>query len=175
MPTGAGLRALAQLEVQRLDPVEDRLVPPEAARRQLVQVAGALRLLLGQHPTLARADRRARALGPPASAVLASAEIAPKLMSETKTGIRRCSGLAAAGPIVTAVSTGWSSSIGKRCSWAVSTWMSSQLGSSARGTPIAATSPCMPDRPLRQPVDLGDERLLAVSWWGRRTAGRRWR
>lgn len=34
---GAGLGALAELEVQRLHPVEHGLVPAEAARRQLVE------------------------------------------------------------------------------------------------------------------------------------------
>ena len=63
VPAGAGLGALAELEVQRLHPVEVHLVPAEPARRQLVEVAGALGLLLGQHAALAGADRGARPLG----------------------------------------------------------------------------------------------------------------
>ena len=63
MAAGAGLRALAELEVQCLHPVQAGLVPAETARGQLVEVAGALGLLLGEHPALAGADRRARPLG----------------------------------------------------------------------------------------------------------------
>jgi hypothetical protein len=62
-------------------------------------------------------------------------------MSETKSGISSLSGFCAFGPITTSVPTGSSSSSGALCSCAVMIWMSSQSGSSPRGTPIAATWP----------------------------------
>ena len=98
---------------------------------------------------------------PRPSAVLASADSAPKLMSDTKTGICRRNGFAAAGPIVTDVSTGSSSSIGKRCSCAVSTCRSSHVGSSGPGHPHGGDLAVRAGEPVaRERVDLRDERLL---------------
>ena len=79
--------------------------------------------------------------------------------------------------MVTVVSTASSSSIGKRCSCAVNTCRSSQVGSSGRGTPIAATLPCAPEQAVAgQFVDLGDERFLdGVLVRVVEERGRRWR
>ena len=62
---GAGLGALTELEVEGLHLVEQRLAPAEPRRRQLVEVARVLGLLLGQHAALARADAGAGLLGAP--------------------------------------------------------------------------------------------------------------
>ena len=78
---------------------------------------------------------------PRASETLAGSESAPKLMSETRSGISRVSGFWALGPITTSVPTGSSSRCGMRWSCAVMNWMSSQLGRSWRGTPMATTTP----------------------------------
>ena len=56
VPSGAGLGPLAQLEVERLAAGSLVHRPAELAAGQLVEVAGALGPLLGQHPALARAD-----------------------------------------------------------------------------------------------------------------------
>ena len=65
-------------------------------------------------------------------------------MSDTNNGMSSCSGWSAFGPITTSVPTSTSSSWGVRASWAVTNWMSSQLGSSWRGTPIEVTGPWCP-------------------------------
>ena len=62
-------------------------------------------------------------------------------MSDTNSGMSRVSGESALGPITTSVPTATSSSWGFRASWAVTNWMSSQLGSSERDTPIDVTGP----------------------------------
>ena len=62
-------------------------------------------------------------------------------MSETKSGIFISRGLLAFGPITTSDLTTTSSSKGLEVNCAVRNWMSSQLGSSSRGTPIDATGP----------------------------------
>lgn len=106
-------------------------------------------------------------LAPRASATFASSESAPKLMSETNTGMSSLSGRAAAGPITTDVSTPASSSNGNRCSCAVRICRSSQVGRSPRGTPIAATLPCGPDSPyLARPWISETNGSSAVSWCG---------
>ncbi len=88
---------------------------------------------------------------PRASATLAEADSAPKLMSDTSSGMRSVNGFFAFGPMTTSVPTGWSSSSGARCNCAGRIWMSSQLGSWSRGTPIASTTPWCPvfDSPSR--------------------------
>ena len=96
---------------------------------------------------------------PRASAIFASSDSAPKLMSDTNIGMSSRSGRAAAGPIVTDVSTASSSSSGKRCSCAVTICRSSHCGSWSRGTPMAATVPCAPDSPF------------LASWWISATYG----
>ncbi len=81
---------------------------------------------------------------PLASATLASSDRAPKLMSETMIGISSRSGLRARGPTTSSVPTATSSSCGTRASCAVTNCRSSQVGSSVRGTPMAATGPWWP-------------------------------
>ena len=168
---GAGLRALAQLEVQRLHLVQARLVPAEPAGRELVEVAGALGLLLRQHPALARADRRCRRpRRPRASAVLASAESAPKLMSDTNTGMSQAQRLSPLpGRCVTVVSTGSSSSVREAVQLrgedlqVVPAW-----AAPARGTPIAATVAVRPGEPVAWPAAWisATNGSSAVSWCG---------
>jgi hypothetical protein len=63
VPAGAGLGTLPRLEVEGLDAPHLVDVPPEAPRRQLVEVPRVGRVLLGQHAPLAGADARARHLG----------------------------------------------------------------------------------------------------------------
>ena len=141
MPAGAGLGTLPTLEVERLDALD--LIPGKAepGRRQFVEVTRVLRLLLGQHAPFAQQIPVPAISAPMASARLAGSDRAPKLMSETKSGMFSFSGFCAFGPITTPVPTGSSSSSGARWSWAVMIWMSSQSGSCARGTPIASTWP----------------------------------
>ncbi len=62
MPARAGLGALSSFEVKRLALLHLFDAPAEAPRRELVEVAGVVRLLLGQHAALARADPGARHL-----------------------------------------------------------------------------------------------------------------
>ncbi len=81
---------------------------------------------------------------PRARAVFASGESAPKLMSDTKTGMSSHSGFSALGPMHTSVPTGSWSRRGRRASCAVTNWMPSHWGSSSRETPIAPTGPCIP-------------------------------
>jgi hypothetical protein len=78
---------------------------------------------------------------PRASATLAGSDSAPKLMSDTISGIFSRNGLCAFGPTTTSLPTSTSSSCGGVASCAVMIWMSSQVGSSWRGTPIASTTP----------------------------------
>ena len=65
MATGAGLGTLAELEVERLHVADLLERPSEAGRRELVEVAAVLGVLLGEHPALARADAGAGTLGAP--------------------------------------------------------------------------------------------------------------
>ena len=62
-PPVPGLGPLPALEVERLHLLEVVERPAEASRRQLVEVAAVVGLLLGQHAALARADARAGQLG----------------------------------------------------------------------------------------------------------------
>lgn len=63
MATGAGLGALATLEVKRLHFLEQFFLVTELGAGQLVEVSGIFLLLLRQHAALARADAGARKLG----------------------------------------------------------------------------------------------------------------
>ena len=63
--TGSGLRALAELEVERLHLLEHIPRPSEARRRELIEVARVLGLLLRQHATFTRTDPRTRELRAP--------------------------------------------------------------------------------------------------------------
>ena len=79
--------------------VEHVSSPAEPGRRELVEVAASSR----PAPRAACRPRRSRcrcrrARAPRASAVFASCDSAPKLMSDTKSGMSRHSGLAAFGP-----------------------------------------------------------------------------
>ena len=62
-------------------------------------------------------------------------------MSDTNTGMSSHNGRSALGPMQTSVATGSSSNSGSLLSWAVTNWMCSQVGTSSRDTPIAATGP----------------------------------
>ena len=84
------------------------------------------------------------ASAPRASAVFASSDSAPKLMSLTNSGTSSTSGRAALGPITVRDPTVSVSSRGRRASCAVTNWMSSQLGSSSRDTPIDTIGPWWP-------------------------------
>jgi len=63
VPARAGLGALPALEVEGLHLLDQLHAEAEARRRQLVEVAGVLGLLVGQHAALARADAGAGPLG----------------------------------------------------------------------------------------------------------------
>ena len=69
-------------------------------------------------------------------------------MSDTKTGMSRRSGRAAAGPIVTAVSTRLVVQPREAVQLRGEDLQVVPLGSWSRGTPIAATAPCAPARPF---------------------------
>src|SRR5690606_23697948 len=58
MAPGARLGALAALEVKRLHPWKKRLLVSKLGRRELVEVAAILGLLVRQHSTFTRADPR---------------------------------------------------------------------------------------------------------------------
>ena len=62
---GSRLRALAELEVERLDLGEHVPAPAEPGRGELVEVARVLALFFGEHAALARADTGARELRAP--------------------------------------------------------------------------------------------------------------
>ena len=161
---GAGLRALAELEVERLHLLEHVPVPAEPAPTPARRSSGSSR----PAPRAACRPRRSRCRCPrprrrAPSAVFASCDSAPKLMSDTKTGMSSHSGLAAFGPDASprvdrlvveqreAVQLRGQRTAGRPTSAA-----------RARGTPIAATVPCAAlSSPLRgQLVDLRDVRLL---------------
>ena len=149
---GAGLGALAALEVKGLRRLD--LVPAEAeARRgQLVEVARVGLLLLGQHAAFARADAGAGQLGAARQRHLgrgrqraeahvrhqqrnAQRQRLLRVRADDDLGADRVRRRAAAP--------------GASCAGRI--WMSSQLGSWSRGTPIASTTPWCPvlDRPSR--------------------------
>ncbi len=106
---------------------------------------------------------------PRASATFASSDRAPKLMSDTKSGMSSRSGFFAPGPIVTSLPTSTSSSWGGVASCAVTNWIVSQRGSSGPGTPIAATGPCAPFSPCAASVWIalvcGSSGVPCTSWY----------
>jgi hypothetical protein len=66
-------------------------------------------------------------------------------MSDTNSGMSRWSGFFALGPMISSVPTCSPSCSGRGSSWAAMIWMSSQDGSSVRGTPIAVIGPSGPN------------------------------
>ena len=96
---GAGLGALAALEVEGLHLLElvaaTSRSAPRRARRSSGSSLPAPRAACRPRPSRCRCRRARR---PCASAILASSESAPKLMSETKSGISSRSGLSRVGP-----------------------------------------------------------------------------
>ena len=154
-----------QLEVERLHLGRGTsYVPAEAGRRQLVEVAGALGLLLGQHAALAGADAGARQLGAAGERGLgllrqrAEAHVGHEdrdVEPQRLVGVRaRCTPRCRPARRRAA---------GSGASCAVTNWRSSHVGSSVAGHAHRGDRRrgAVSDSPLRgQLVDLGDERLL---------------
>ena len=158
---GAGLRALAELEVERLHLLQRRptssRTAPTRARRSSASSRPAPRAACRPRPSRCRCPRAARR---------ARARSSPPARARRTTCRRRtagCRGRAAgarSGRCTPRCRPRRRRAAASGASCAVTNWMSSHLGSCWRGTPIAATEPCA-DR----------SRPFAASSWIRMTYG----